>query len=116
MSHSTPPTDPVPPGPPDSPDVPVRLNHERQRELLGGLLQAVAQRVHDEETLSEDHSGASESEDSGYMAACVALDQKREDARATVIRQYDMVRDESLSRIEAEISSIQIETERWEIG
>ena len=109
MSHSTPPTDPVPPGPPDSPDVPVRLNHERQRELLGGLLQAVAQRVHDEETLSEDHSGASESEDSGYMAACVALDQKREDARATVIRQYDMVRDESLSQIEAEISSIQIE-------
>jgi S-DNA-T family DNA segregation ATPase FtsK/SpoIIIE len=81
----------------------------RQRELLRGLLQAVADRVHGEETLAGDQASRLESEDGGYAAACEALEAKREDTRATVIRQYDLVRDENLSRIDAETAAIRIE-------
>ena len=72
-------------------------------------MQAVADRVRAEETLADDQAGRSEIEDRGYEDACRALEQKRDDARATIIRQYDLVRDETLSQIDAEISATQIE-------
>ena len=94
----------------DSADgIPERLEHSRQRELVQGLLQAVADRVHAEETLADGQAGRSETEDRGYEEACRALEQKRDAARATIIRQYDLVRDETLSQIDAEISATQIE-------
>lgn len=86
-----------------------RLDHSRQRELIQGLLQAVVDRVHAEETLADGQAGRSETEDRGYEEACRALEQKRDEARATIIRQYDLVRDETLSQIDAEISATQIE-------
>ena len=94
----------------DSADgIPERLEHSRQRELVQGLLQAVADRAHAEEALANDQAGWSETEGRGYEDACRALEQKRDDARATIIRQYDLVHDETLSQIDAEISAIQIE-------
>ena len=86
-----------------------RLDHARQRELVQGLLQAVVDRVHAEKTLADGQAGRSETEDRGYEEACRALEQKRDAARATIIRQYDLVRDETLSQIDAEISATQIE-------
>ena len=86
-----------------------RLDHSRQRELIQGLLQAVVDRVHAEETLADGQAGRSETEDRGYEEACRALEQKRDEARATIIRQYDLVRDETLSQIDADISATQIE-------
>ncbi|MFP6766517.1 MAG: hypothetical protein VB859_00015, partial [Planctomycetaceae bacterium] len=85
------------------------LDHDRQRELLQALLQAVANRVQAEEQLAGDQSGRTSGEDEGYQAACRALEQKRDDDQATVVRQYDLVRDESLSKVDAEIAATQIE-------
>ena len=49
------------------------LDHDRQRELLQALLQAVANRVQAEEQLAGDQSGRTSGEDEGYQAACRAL-------------------------------------------
>jgi len=86
-----------------------QLDLAGQRTLLQKLLQAVVDRGHAEQSLGADQADRTESEDTEYSAACQALDQKLEDDRATVVRQYDLVRDESLSRIDAEISATQIE-------
>ena len=104
MSNSPPPTgrDPAEPRP-------GQLDHSRQRELLRGLLQAVSQRVHAEETLAGEQGGRSETEDRDYAAACLVLDQEHAAKRATIIRQYDLVRDESLLQIDEEISATRAE-------
>ena len=85
------------------------LDHDRQRELLQALLQAVANRIQAEEQLAGDQAGRTSGEDQGYQAACRALEQERDDEQATVVRQYDLVRDESLSEFDAEIAATQIE-------
>ncbi len=96
-------TEPVPSSPG------TLLTHELQRGLVRDLLQAVSNRVHAEEKISEEQQARSQAENTGYEAACLAAEQQREDARATVMRQYDLVEEETLSEIDAQISTTQIE-------
>ena len=85
------------------------LTLDFQRELLQGLLQAVADRVQAEEQLSSQQTGRIGSEDEAYRAACEALDEQRLQKRTTVLRQYEVVREELTSRYGAEISATKIE-------